>query len=63
MATELDEREATNSPTSTNGTNSSMNNGGKMPHVKGDVVAFIGPGVEFKGVISYQGKCPRLMVY
>ena len=54
MATELDERDVTNSLRSTNGSNSG-NNGGTMPHAKGDVVAFIGPGVEFKGVISYQG--------
>ncbi len=58
MAIELDERETTNGQSAgstTNGGSSSYKNGSTAAGVKGDVVAFIGPGVEFKGVISYQG--------
>ena len=58
MAIELDEREAVNGQSSvstTNGGGGSYKNGNTPAGVKGDVVAFIGPGVEFKGVISYQG--------
>ena len=58
MAIELDERDATYgqpSASTTNGGGSSYKNGSSSSQMKGDVVAFIGPGVEFKGVISYQG--------
>ncbi len=58
MAIELDERETTNGQSTgsmTNGGSSTYKNGSSSSGVKGDVVAFIGPGVEFKGVISYQG--------
>ena len=58
MAIELDERDATYgqpSASTTNGGGGSYKNGSSSAQMKGDVVAFIGPGVEFKGVISYQG--------
>ncbi len=58
MAIELDEQQTTNGQAvgaSTNGGSSSYKNGSSSSGVKSDVVAFIGPGVEFKGVISYQG--------
>ena len=58
MAIELDERDATNGQSAgpiTNGGSSPYRSGSTPVGVKGDVVAFIGPGVEFKGVISYQG--------
>ena len=58
MAIELDERDTTYGQpgaSTTNGGGSSYKNGSSSSQVKGDVVAFIGPGVEFKGVISYQG--------
>ena len=58
MAIELDEQQTTNGQSvgsSTNGGSSSYKNGSSSSGVKSDVVAFIGPGVEFKGVISYQG--------
>ncbi|WP_447969040.1 bactofilin family protein [Nitrospira sp. M1] len=58
MAIELDERDTMNGQstgTTTNGGSSGYRNGSTPAGVKGDVVAFIGPGVEFKGVISYQG--------
>lgn len=58
MALELDEKEATNGQSAgptTNGGSSGYRGMAMPQNVKSDVVAFIGPGVEFKGVISYQG--------
>jgi len=55
MAVELVEPEKIPHLSKDISTPSPYGNGSLKPMVKGDISAFIGPGVEFKGVISYKG--------
>jgi len=55
MAVELVEPEKTPHPSADISTPIPNGTASSKPMVKGDISAFIGPGVEFKGVISYKG--------